>query len=275
MALSLRSVPAAQGSRWVRDGFRLFGKHPLPFSLLFVVFLAAAALSSAVPLLGGVVMLAAVPLLSLGFMVASEAALQGGPIHPGQFISPLRGDPARRRSLLVLCGLYAGATLLILVLSHSVDNGAFEALQRLLAEGGKPKEVEKLLADPGLQTGLMLRFGLIALLSVPFWHAPALVHWGAQGPAQALFSSTLALWRNKGALTVYLLSWLGLFIVFAVVTSLALELLGMGGLFAVVALPAALIFSTVFYVSLLFTFNDSFGGSQAEPLAAVIEKAGE
>lgn len=275
MALLLRSVPAAQGSRWVRDGFRLFGKHPLPFSLLFVVFLAAAALSSAVPLLGGVVMLAAVPLLSLGFMVASESALQGGPIHPGQFISPLRGDPARRRSLLVLCGIYAAATLLILVLSHSVDDGAFEALQRLLAEGGKPEEVEKLLTEPGLQTGLMLRFGLIALLSVPFWHAPALVHWGAQGPAQALFSSTLALWRNKGALTVYLLTWFALFTVFGVVTTVLLGLLGMSGMLAVVAMPAALIFSTVFYVSLLFSFNDSFGGSQAEPLAAVIEKAGE
>ena len=41
------------------------------------------------------------------------------------------------------------------------------------------------------------------------------------------------------------------------------------------AMPAALIFSTVFYVSLLFTFNDSFGGGQADPLAAAIEKAGE
>lgn len=275
MALSLRSVPAAQGSRWVRDGFRLFGKHPLPFSLLFVVFLAAAALSSVVPLLGGMVMLAAVPLLSLGFMVASESALQGGPIHPGQFFSPLRGDPARRRSLLVLCGGYAAATLLILVLSHAVDDGAFEALQRLLAEGGKPDEVEKLLADPGLQTGLMLRFGLIALLSVPYWHAPALVHWGGQGPAQALFSSTLALWRNKGALTVYLLAWFGLFTVFGVVTSLLLGLLGLGGMLAVVAMPAALIFSTVFYVSLLFTFNDSFGGSQADVAPSANEKAGE
>jgi hypothetical protein len=39
---------------------------------------------------------------------------------------------------------------------------------------------------------------------VPFWHAPGLVHWGSQGVGQALFSSTLAVWRCRGAFVVYL-----------------------------------------------------------------------
>jgi hypothetical protein len=30
-----------------------------------------------------------------------------------------------------------------------------------------------------------------------------------------------------------------------------------------VSLPAGLFFSTVFYISLLFSFNDSFGGAEA------------
>jgi hypothetical protein len=34
MALLLKPVPALQGARWMRDGFRLFGKHPLAFSVL-------------------------------------------------------------------------------------------------------------------------------------------------------------------------------------------------------------------------------------------------
>jgi hypothetical protein len=33
----------------------------------------------------------------------------------------------------------------------------------------------------------------------------------------------------------------------------------------ILVLPSVLIFSTVFYVSLLFTFNDSFGGSRLGP----------
>lgn len=265
MALSLKTVPPLQGARWVRDGFRLFGRHPLAFSSLFAGFLLAMLVSSLVPLVGPLVLLAAVPLLSLGFMVAAESALHGGPIHVGQFFSPLRTDPARRRALLALCGLYAVAAVLIMIVADAVDDGAFERLQRLLAQGGRSKEVEALLAQPGFQWAMGLRALLITLLSVLFWHAPALVHWGGQGAAQSLFSSTLAVWRCKGAFCVYSLTWTGLIVVFGVVTSLLLGLLGQPRLLGIVALPGGLILSTVFYVSLLFTYVESFGGTRETP----------
>ncbi len=265
MALSLKTVAPLHGAHWVRDGFRLFGRHPLAFSSLFAGFLLAMLVSSIVPLVGPLVLLAAVPLLSLGFMVASESALHGGPIHIGQFFSPLRGDAARRRALLVLCGLYAVGAVLIMVVADAVDDGAFERLQRLLAQGGRSKEVQALLAQPGFQWAMGLRAVLITLLSVLFWHAPALVHWGGQGAAQALFSSTLAVWRCKGAFLVYTLTWTGMIILFGVVTSLLLGLLGQARLMGIVALPGGLILSTVFYVSLLFTYVESFGGTREAP----------
>lgn len=265
MALSLKTVAPLHGAHWVRDGFRLFGRHPLAFSSLFAGFLLAMLLSSLVPLVGPLVLLAAVPLLSLGFMVASESALHAGPIHVGQFFTPLRGDPARRRALLVLCGLYAVGAVLIMVVADTVDGGAFERLQRLLAQGGRSKEVQALLEQPAFQWAMAMRTVLITLLSVLFWHAPALVHWGGQGTAQALFSSTLAVWRCKGAFLVYTLTWTGLIVVFGVVTSLLLGLLGQPRLMGIVALPGGLILSTVFYVSLLFTYVDSFGGTRETP----------
>lgn len=263
MALQLKTVPPPQGARWLRDGFRLFARAPLAFSLMFVVFLAAAVISSAIPLVGPLLMLAALPMLSLGFMVAAESALGGGPVHPGQFVTPLRGDATRRRSLLVLCGVYGLATIAIMLLSDWVDGGAFDRLQRLMAEGDKAAEIDALVSEPSFTWGLFTRFGLATLLSLPFWHAPALVHWGAQRPAQALFSSTLAVWRSKGAFLVYSLAWLGIIVLFGVVTALMFRLLGAGQMAGLIALPAGLIFSTVFYVSLLFTFNDSFGGTNA------------
>ena len=61
---------------------------------------------------------------------------------------------------------------------------------------------------------------------------------------------------------VYSLTWLGLIIAFGALAALLFGLLGMGQFAGIVALPAGLMFSTVFYVSLLFTFNDSFGGAQ-------------
>lgn len=283
MALVLKSVTPPQGVRWVRDGFRLFGRAPLAFTALLLAFLLLAFVLALFPLVGPLALLAALPLLSLGFMVGSEAALAGKPVHVGAFLRPLRkgggpqgGAPARK-ALLHLCLAYAAATVLIMSLSEWADGGAFEQLQRLLAQGGAEAEVQALLAQESLGTGMTLRFGLIALLSVPFWHAPALVHWGGQTPAQALFSSSLALWRNKWAFVVYGLSWVVLVVAFAVTVGLIGLVLGSREFASFLVMPGVLIISTAFYVSLLFTFNDCFGpagtteptaGPPAEPTAA-------
>jgi hypothetical protein len=261
MSLQLKTVPSAQGWRWMRDGFRLFARQPLGFSVMFVAFLFAALVTAVVPLAGALVMLAAVPLLSLGFMVASESALGGGPVHPGQYFVALRGDPVRRASLLVLCAMYGAAALVVLLVSDWVDGGTFEQLQRLLASDGKPTEIDAVLGDPRLGWGLTVRVVLATLLSIPFWHAPALVHWGGQRPAQALFSSSLAVWRAKGAFLAYAMAWLAIIALFGTVTAALSAAVGARELIGVLALPAGLIFSTVFYVSLIFTFNDSFGGA--------------
>jgi hypothetical protein len=265
MALLLKPVPALKGAHWMRDGFRLFGKHPLAFSVLLVAFLLSALALSLLPVIGSLLAVSALPLLSLGFMIASEAALAGKPIHPGCFLAPLKGDAQRRKRQLALCLAYGAATVLVMLISNAIDDGKFETLQRLMGQGGKAAEVEALLRDPQLFWGVVWRFGLIALLSVPFWHAPALVHWGDQGPAQALFSSTLAVWRSRGAFVVYLLSWLGIIVAFGVTTALLAGLLSAREMAGILVLPSVLIFSTVFYVSLLFTFNDSFGGSRLGP----------
>lgn len=264
MALLLKSVDASRGLRWVGDAFRLFSRRPMGFTALFAVFLFAALAVAQVPLLGGVVQMMSLPLLSLGFMVASQSALLDGPVKPLQFVEPLRSDAARRRSLLLLCAAYGIAALAILLLADAISNNAWERLQLLMAKGEAAQaEVDALLAEPGVATGAILLVLLGSALSVPFWHAPALVHWGGQGAGQALFSSTLAVWRNKGAFFFYLLAWGGVVLAFGVLTALLLGLLGMPQLAGMLGVPAGLVFSAVFYVSLLFTFNDSFGGSDS------------
>jgi len=267
MPLQLKRVDPARGARWMRDAVSLYARRPLAFTMMFVVFLFAALAISLVPLVGGVLQMMTLPLLSLGFMIASQSALLEGPIRPSQFIAPLRGDPAQRRSLLILCVLYGVSAIGILLLCDAISGGAIERLQTLMASAEPSQsEIDALLTETGVSAAVLVGVVLGTLLSVPFWHAPALVHWGAQGPAQALFSSSLAVWRSKGAFFVYGLTWAGVFTAFVVVAALLFGLLGMRQLGSLVALPAGLMFSTVFYVSLLFTFNDSFGG--AEPPAA-------
>lgn len=263
MALLLHTVAPRQGLQWLRLAFRTFFRKPLAFTLLFVVFLFGALVAMLLPYLGGVLVMMALPLLSLGYMVATRSALDGGPVHPGQFVEPLRDERPARRALLQLCAFYAIATVLIVALSDLVDGGRFERLQVLMASQDDSEaarsELDALLADDHLLWGLCVRFGLASLLAIPFWHAPALVHWGGQGALQALFSSTIACWRTRRALLVYLLGWIGLIAVFSVAVGVLFGLLGARQLAGLLAMPAGLMFTCVFYVSLYFTFTDTFG----------------
>jgi hypothetical protein len=269
MALRLRTVPAARGLHWLREGWRVFARKPLAFTGLFAVFLFGAMVLMLVPWVGPLLLLASMPLLSLGFMLATREAQQERFPTPGVFVVPLRSAGPRRRALLQLGALYAGATLLIMALADLVDGGVFAELQEQLAQREQDSErVDALLDDPRLQTGLLLRFGLATLLSIPFWHAPALVHWGGQPAAQALFSSTVAVWRCRGAFTAYVLGWVAAALAFALVAGVLLGWLGLRQAVMVLALPAGLTFSAAFYASLWFTFEDSFADDAADTSTA-------
>lgn len=263
MALHLHTVAARQGLDWLRAAFTVYLRRPLGLTTMFALFLLGSLLLLAVPVAGTVVVMMALPMLSLGFMVATRSVLRGGPAHPGQFVEPLRGDPRTRQRLLQLCVIYGLVTVMIIALADAVDGGRFERLQVLLATpertGVENAELEALFADPRLSWGMAVRFGFSALLAVPFWHAPALVLWGAQGVGQALFSSTLAVWRNRAAMLVYLAGWVALIAAFAMVVGLLLGLLGARQIVGLVALPAMLMFTCAFYVSLYFTFSACFG----------------
>ncbi len=266
MPLLLKSVESARGPRWVGDAFRLFKRRPLPFALMFMAFLFAAVIASLVPVVGGVLQMMMLPLLSLGFMVASQSALLDGPVSPRQFIEPLQGNPKQRQSLLMLCVGYGICAALILLLCDVVSDSALMRMQALMARGDSSQaELQALLNEPGVSLAALLGVGLGTALSIPYWHAPALVHWGGQGVAQALFSSALAVWRSKGAMLTYMITWVALVLGVGVGSALVFGLLGMSQLASLISVPAGLFLSTVFYISLLFTFNDSFGG--ATPVA--------
>ena len=132
----------------------------------------------------------------------------------------------------------------------------------------EPQQLEPLLDDASLQSGWLLAAVGLALVAIPFWHAPALIHWGGHGAAKSLFFSIVACWRNKGALAVYSLGWGAVIMLFAFVSTTLLALLGVPQLAVLFFMPAVLMLSAAFYASLYFTFADSFEPT-AEP--ALIE----
>jgi len=258
MQLHLQDVPARNGRLWIRHGFKVFRRQPLALSGLFGLFLFAGFVAMLIPGAGLLLTMAALPLLSLGFMLATHLVLQKKTPTAGVFIAPLKLTPERRRSQLLLCLGYAGAMLVIGLAADWIDGGSTRDLQKLVADNADAEAIANAATDPRLFWGLAARMGLMGLLSVPYWHAPALVHWGGQGVAQALFSSTLALWRNKAAFAVNMLLWGALLMGVASVVSLVFALLGLAQAAPVALMALGLMLSTVFYASLYFSFVDCF-----------------
>ncbi|MBV8124120.1 MAG: hypothetical protein JOY60_09935 [Burkholderiaceae bacterium] len=259
ITLHLQTVPARNGVLWVRHGFKVFQRKPMSLLMLLLGFMFSGMVVALIPGIGSVLVLAALPLVSLGFMLATHQILQGKRPTLTVFISPLKLTPQRRNTQLALGLAYALATIGIMALADWIDEGALQNLQDLLSKGTvDPSALEAAMTDPRLLWGIVARVGLLATLSVPFWHAPALVHWGGQGAMQALFSSTLGVWRNRAAFTVSALCWFGVMVSLCVITSLILTLFELPGAVPMMSLSLGLLLSTVFYASLYFTFVDCF-----------------
>lgn len=240
--MKLRVVPARQGAHWVRGGFRVFLSRPMAFAGLLAAYMLALALIAQLPAVGWLMVLALLPLGSLGFMIATRQALDGRLPTPAVFVSPLRGDKARRNALIKVGAAYVVSAFLVSELSNLVDGGAFESLIEALNSGtAAGNGVTTPMVDVSTLFGVTLRLALAALLSIPFWHAPALVHWDGHGWAKALFSSTAACWGNKGAFVVFGLSWVGVILVVGTLLPALFTLFGQMALFAFVAAPVSLV----------------------------------
>ena len=257
--MKLLTATPRQGVLWVRRGFALFFKLPLPFAGLFGACLFIVLVMNLLPWIGPLLLLVALPLGSLGFMIATRTALEGRAPSVGALFEPLRGSRSCRVALLQLGVVYAVASVGIMLVADLADGGALDALIEALGSAkDKPEVALESLANSQLALGMAVRFGLAGLLSVPFWHAPALVFWGNHGAAKALFSSCVACWRNRGAFAAYGAAWVAVILLFGVLVNLVFAVLGQIQWVALATLPATLLFSTVFYVSLYFTFADCF-----------------
>lgn len=258
MQLHLQNVPARNGRLWIRHGFKVFQRQPLALAGLFGLFLFAGFAAMLIPGLGLFLTMATLPLLSLGFMLATHLVLQKKTPTASVFVAPLKLTAERRRSQLLLCLGYAVMMLVIGLLADWIDGGSTRDLQKLIADNADTEVIANAATDPRLFWGLATRLVLMSLLSVPYWHAPALVHWGGQGVAQSMFSSTLALWRNRGAFAVNMLLWGGLLMAVASSISLVFALIGLAQVAPMVLMATGLMLSTVFYASLYFSFVDCF-----------------
>lgn len=263
--MKLQLVAPRQGFVWVQRAFQVCARQPLGFAALFATCMFVVLLLGLVPVVGTVALLVLPPAGSLVFMIASRRVVEGTTAMPGSIAELAAAGRARLVALVKLGIAYAVATYLLFWFAGVLDGGALTAfLESLPDERTTGESTVTRVADPRLQLGLILRLAFAAALSIPFWHAPALVHWGGHAWAKSLFFSSIAIWRNKGAFTVYGVAWLGLWMLLLPIVSIAVGVLG-SQRFALVATPLTLAYLTLFYASLWFTFADCFSSDDAVP----------
>lgn len=255
--MRLRKVPASRGLTWVRMGLTLVARQPLGFIGLFGMTLFGTLLLASLPVLGALAVGVLQPSIWLGFMRASQRALAGERFGPQVLAEAWLGRSTPQRLLQLRLGVaYLLAATGALLVAGLLGSGG-EAWQAVMEATPETRDVA--LDAPALQRDLLLALLCYTPVSLAFWHAPALVHWAGHKPGQAIFSSLVACWHNKGAFFVYGLGWAALAALLASLLGVLALLLGaQPALLQVLVFPLVLALGGAFYASLYFTVVDCF-----------------
>lgn len=241
--MKLNVVSPRTGLAWLKLGVRTFLRQPLALAGLFFMYMAVVLVISFVPVVGPLLGGMLVPAATLGLMAATAEAATGKFPMPTVLISAFRAGRQRARSMLVLGVIYAAGSLLATWLGSLA---------------GDPSPAAAASNEPRVDASMLLTLALHTPLFLMFWHAPALVHWHGIAPAKSLFFSTVACWRNLGAMLVFGLGWLAVFTGVGVVLTMLGALAGGASAARAVMMPAALLMAAMFSTSIWFTFRDSF-----------------
>lgn len=251
--MKLHPVLAKVGFLWVKQGMRAFAKQPLALSGLFLLYMLLLSLISAVPFIGNLLALALLPATTLGLMAATQQVESGQFPMPTVLAAAFRAGRERLQAMLLLGGLYALGFMSVLGISAVFDGGQFAQIYL-----GNAEMTQEVVLSDSFQQAMWVGMVLYLPLALLFWHAPALVHWHGISPIKSLFFSWMACWQNKAALTLFMLGWMGVFMLVGLVLSLVGSFFVDAEVSTTLLFMAGLTLAAMFFSSFYFTFRDSF-----------------
>ncbi len=260
--IRLRSLPPSAGLQWIRRGFGLFWRRPLGFIGLWLFFtlclFGLMVMAIAVSPLVMLAIAAFLPLLTVGYMQAASDVLDDLKLRPSVFRAPFAGTPQAARGTLAIMAIYLAAIALLAICADAMDGGETRRWLHVVMTP-PPEGQPPAMPTPSEASVASMRFVMLGLtlVSIPLWYAPALVHWGRQGVAQALFSSVVALWRTKGAFLTFLAGWFLVGIAFDALVQLLAAAFGFEAI-SLAALTGQMMLSIVYFLSMWFGFVDTF-----------------
>ena len=228
-------------------------RQPIALSGLFFMFLAVMTLAGMVPVIGLALALALLPACSLGLMAASKEAMTGKFPMPTVFVSAFRAGREQLRAMLFLGLLYGAAFWVVMGITALFDGGNFASHY---ISGQMPTLA--MAQEPGTQVAMLVFMALQLVLSLMFWHAPALVHWHQVPPIKSVFFSLVACLRNFGAFTLFGLIWMAILVSVILLITVIASLLGNPQMAGLMLLPVSMLIAAMFFTSTYFSFRDCF-----------------
>jgi hypothetical protein len=213
--MRIRVLSARSGLLWIRDGWRLFGKHPLSLAGSMAAGVLMVWLPSTIPWVGRAVGAVVAPIVSLGFIASCRAADAGRMPSITLYADGLR-DSQTRRQLLLLGAV--NATILLMLFAILQLTGMDDAIKVVSGPNQEPM-VE---TNPGL---LAAHLALSTPLLMAMWLAPPLVGWLRLPALKAMFYSFFACWRNRWPLLTFIAGALGVASMATVLLAVIVDLL--------------------------------------------------
>ncbi|HZZ09790.1 MAG TPA: BPSS1780 family membrane protein [Paraburkholderia sp.] len=253
--MQLIEVPAKTGYVWFRQGIWLFRKNPLAFLTLFFTYLLVMTLVSQIPVIGGVLPLAFIPGVAVGFMAACRNTIAGKPVFPTILVDGFHsyGQVVAKR-LLVLGVLYVVAMALVLAGSALADGGML--LKVMLGLATMDQDA---IANSNIPFAVITAFAFYIPVAMIFWFSPILTAWHDVPPVKAMFFSVVSCWRNRGAFIVFGALWLAVAMTVSLGLSALMQMVGAADFAFAVLMPATMIVTTMMYCSFYATYRGCFG----------------
>jgi hypothetical protein len=248
-----RIVGAAQGIRWLGEGWALFRAAPLGWLALACVYLLGTNVLALIPVVGFVAALMMVPALTVGMMAAARAASRGAQPHVRMLAE---GFQAGARTQLGLGAIYFLLSTLVFGAIALADQEG--KLRAILA--GRTPAGELALAE------ILLPLAVFALSYAPvlmmFWFAPPLAAWHSTGALKALFFSFAACLMNWRAFLAYGAAVALMMMAVPLAALLALRAFGgadLGVAVASLVFPLLLLMLPTLFASFYVSYRDVFG----------------
>ncbi len=241
----IRTVSAATGALWLRDGWRLFIRQPVGLSSMVVGYLLMLFLPALLPFFGIAVSGVLAPFATLTLLAACREVDQKRMPTIMLFAQPFRDEKVRLQMLRLG---FVNATLVLVIALVGAALGS--------------TETPTTLQDVPLEAWA-LQFALYAPVLMLMWFSPVLVGWHGLTPGKAMFGSVVACWRNKGPMLVYIaVTGILMMTSSAAVIGLMAPMLGSQQALSFMLAPLALVMMTIIQASFYPMYRSIFQPDQ-------------